>query len=208
MSFLNDVIFPVDISAGSVGGPGYSTSIVSVASGYEGRNINWTSSRYSYNAAYGIRQEEQLEALLAMFHVANGRGHSFRYTDFLDYKSRTIADDPVFDDQTIGTGDGVETDFQLIKTYASAAQTKVRNVTKPYGTVLIGIDGTPQSSGFTVDMETGIVTFSSAPGDTLVVTAGYTFHVPVRFDTDSLPFSLETYQLGATEVPLVEVRGE
>lgn len=208
MSFLNDVIFPIDISAGSVGGPGYSTSIVSVASGYEDRNINWTSSRYSYNAAYGVRQEEQLEALLAMFHVANGRAHSFRYTDFLDYKSCTITDDPAYNDQTIGTGDGVETDFQLIKTYASAGQNKARDVTKLYGAVLIGINGVEQSSGFTVDMETGIVTFSVAPGNTLVVTAGYTFHVPVRFDTDTLPFSLETYQLGATEVPLVEVRGE
>lgn len=40
-----------------------------------------------------------------------------------------------------------------------------------------------------------------------VVTAGYHFHVPVRFDSDRIPVKLEYYGIGsASEVKLVEVR--
>jgi hypothetical protein len=48
-----------------------------------------------------------------------------------------------------------------------------------------------------------------SPGDGVEVTAGYRFHVPVRFQTDRLPIRLETYGIGsATEVKLVEVRSK
>lgn len=39
-----------------------------------------------------------------------------------------------------------------------------------------------------------------------VVTAGYEFDVPVRFDSDTLSTVLESYQLGSADVPLIEVR--
>jgi len=207
MSFLNDIIFPKDISLSSISSPTYSTNVVQAFSGHENRNINWTSARRKYNVGYGVKTTPQMESLLALFHIANGRAHSFRYFDFLDYKSSPVQNNIAFDDQIIGTGDGIETQFKLIKTYASAAQSKVRDITKPFGAILIGIDGTPVT-GFTHDDETGIVTFTVAPGDTLDVTAGYEFHVPVRFESDELPVSIETIDLAATDVQLIEVRGD
>lgn len=46
-----------------------------------------------------------------------------------------------------------------------------------------------------------------APRQGEVITAGYEFYVPVRFDTDRLPVSLEEYGVGgAADVKLIEVR--
>lgn len=46
-----------------------------------------------------------------------------------------------------------------------------------------------------------------APKPGTVLTAGYEFYVPVRFDTDRLPVSLDFYGIGgAADVKLVEVR--
>jgi uncharacterized protein (TIGR02217 family) len=46
-----------------------------------------------------------------------------------------------------------------------------------------------------------------APKPGTVLTAGYEFYVPVRFDTDRLPVSLDYYGIGgAADVKLVEVR--
>lgn len=46
-----------------------------------------------------------------------------------------------------------------------------------------------------------------APRDGEIITAGFEFYVPVRFDTDRLPVSLEEYGVGgAADVKLIEVR--
>lgn len=44
------------------------------------------------------------------------------------------------------------------------------------------------------------------PQSAEVITAGFDFDVPVRFDTDRLSISLEDYNVGAVSVPLVEIR--
>lgn len=53
----------------------------------------------------------------------------------------------------------------------------------------------------------GVVEIHPAPKAGTVLTAGYEFYVPVRFDTDRLPVSLDYYGIGgAADVKLVEVR--
>jgi uncharacterized protein (TIGR02217 family) len=62
---------------------------------------------------------------------------------------------------------------------------------------------------YTVDHATGVVTFSAEhipPPDT-VVTAGFEFDVPVRFDTDKLEINLQGFRHGAIpSIPIVEIR--
>ena len=54
---------------------------------------------------------------------------------------------------------------------------------------------------------TGIVTFDVAPGNSVLVTAGFEFDVPVRFDTDRLDVTWDLDRLGSiASIPLVEVR--
>jgi uncharacterized protein (TIGR02217 family) len=207
MSF-HSVLFPLDISYGSSGGPQYSTDIAEMISGFEQRNINWSAARLRYNVAYGVRTEAQLEALLSFFRARQGRAFGFRFRDWTDYKSCPNAATPAPTDQLIGTGTGAQTVFQLIKNYTSGSTTASRSITKPAsGTVRVAVQNVELTSGWSVDVETGLITFTSAPGAGLSVKTGYEFHTPMRFDTDYLPLSLDSYGVGsAGDVPLVEVR--
>ena len=207
MSFL-DVQFPVGISYGSSGGPDYSTSVIGMQSGLEQRNIRWTYPRNSYDAATGIRGMIALEDLIAMFHIAQGRANSFRWKDWSDYKSSALDTAPAATDQALGTGDGAEDEFQIIKTYGVGAYSKTRKITHPVAdTVLVAIDGVA-TEAFTVSLTTGIITFTAPPALGAVLTCGYEFDVPCRFDTDSLSTSLDNYLSGSVSVPIVEVKVE
>jgi uncharacterized protein (TIGR02217 family) len=81
-----------------------------------------------------------------------------------------------------------------------------RKISKPVnGTVRIYIDGTEDLSNWTVDITTGLVTFSGAPSSGEVITADFDFDVPMRFDTDWLPHRLDTYLARSADVPIVEL---
>lgn len=290
MSGFLDLRFPTNISQGSQGGPGYNTSIIEVMSGEEKRNSNWDYPRCEYDVGYGIRQYSVLEELIAMFHVAKGRGYSFRYKDHLDYKSCVVADNPVSMDQLIGAGDGSTASFQIYKTYTKTALTgtpiysQTRKISKIVeNTFLLALNTVDQATGFSLDETTGIVTFDTEdftivavdttsdwvkvagdqssiisvddnieveestandgiltvsgvtyisgddqtqidvsenitdstvdgkvkhgqPNDGVAITAGYEFDVHVRFDTDRISASLDDYNSGAIDVPVVEVK--
>lgn len=206
MAFLETPRFPETISYGSSGGPGYSTTVIKLASGYEKRNVNWAQSRYKYNASFGVNTLDDIEILVAFFHVAQGMANGFRYKDWADYKSGLLGGTLADTDQTLGTGDGTITTFQLVKIYTQG-NSRTRTINKPVaGTVIVSLDDVSQGSGWTVDTTTGIVTFSSPPGNNVVVKAGYEFDVPGRFDTDELSTSLDDYNIGSASVPIVELR--
>lgn len=197
MAFV-EVQFPTDISYGSAGGPEYATDVVASASGYEQRNINWSEARARYNVAHGVKTKAQLDTLIAFFRARKGRAIGFRFKDWTDYQAT----------ETLGTGDGVRTQFQLIKTYSSGAVSETRTIRKPVaGTVQVFKNAVLQASGVSVDTTTGMVTFASAPAVGQVISASFQFDVPVRFDTDKLSASLDAYGIHSwLDIPLVEVR--
>ena len=84
----------------------------------------------------------------------------------------------------------------------------VRTIAKAVaGTVRVALGTVEQMSGWTVDTTTGVVTFTSAPGNGVIVRAGFEFDVPVRFDTDMLDVTLDIERLGSiTSIPLLEIR--
>lgn len=198
MAFV-DVRFPTDISYGSGGGPEYSTDIVITASGHEQRNSNWAAARARYNVAHGVKTQAQLNTLIAFFRARRGRAHSFRFKDWTDFSVAA---------QAIGTGTGALTTFQLIKTYTSGGVTETRAITKPVsGAVQVYLNSVLQVSGWSVNATTGVITFTSAPGNGVVVSADFEFDVPVRFDTDRLAASLDAYGVHSwNDISLVEVR--
>ena len=198
MAFV-EVQFPNDISYGSSGGPEYATDIVASVSGYEQRNINWEQARARFNVAHGVKTKAQLDALIAFFRARKGRAHGFRFKDWTDYQATN---------ETLGTGNGTQTQFQLVKRYASGSVTELRTIVKPVaGTVQIYKSGVLQTSGLSVDTTTGVVTFTAAPTIGQVVTANFQFDVPVRFDTDAIQTSVASFQAGEVPtVPVVEIR--
>ena len=97
MTTFHEVRFPPDISYGAVGGPGWSTSIVTTVSGHERRNANWSQARGRWNVAHGLKRREQVAELIAFFRARMGRAFGFRFKDWTDYQALA---------QTLGTGDG------------------------------------------------------------------------------------------------------
>ncbi len=209
---FHEVQFPTAISIQSRATPERRTEVVTIGSGYEERNQRWADSKRRYNAGYGAKTLDDLHTIIAFFEERRGRLHGFRWKDPVDFKSVGPQSTVTMTDQTIGTGDGYETAFQLIKTYGSVYAPYSRTVTKPVsGTVLIAVNGSLQTEGggndYTIDYTTGIVTFNSAPMNSHAVTAGFEFDVPVRFDTDSFDIDIQGFKHGAApDIPIVEIR--
>jgi uncharacterized protein (TIGR02217 family) len=196
---FHDIRFPDEISYGASGGPEFQTSIVTVKSGQESRNQNWSQSRIKWDISTAVRDRADLNQLIAFFRAREGRAHGFRFKDWTDFTGTQ---------QSIGTGTGAQTTFQLTKTYNDGLITKIRTITKPVtGTVRIYLNGVEQFSGFTVGVTTGIVTFTVAPGVGVAVTATYEFDIPARFDTDQLKVNIQGYEAFIGDaINIVEIR--
>ena len=205
---FHEIRFPDDISRGARGGPERRTTIVELASGDEERNASWANSRRRYDVSYGIRRADDLAKVVAFFEARNGRLHGFRFKDWSDYRSCLPSQVPSATDQLIGTGDGATATFQLLKRYASGAQSWTRAITRPVpGSVTIALNSATQASGWSVNPATGMVSFAAAPGNGVAITAGFEFDVPVRFDSDALDVTLDIERLGSiTSIPLLEIR--
>lgn len=196
MSSFHDVSFPLPLAFGASGGPVRQTEIITLANGHEQRNTAQANSRRRYDAGVGVKSLEDMQTLIAFFEARRGQLYGFRFRDPMDHKA----------DGEIGIGDGQTTEFQLSKTYADAAGSWQRTITKPKpGTLVINLGVVPTPS-FNIDNFTGMVVFDTAPAGGAVITATFEFDVPVRFDTEQLTTSLESFGAGgAVNVPLIEV---
>lgn len=207
---FHDIRFPLDVALAASGGPEWRTDVVTLGSGHEHRNARWAHSRRRYDAGYGVKSLDALAAVLTFFEERRGRLFGFRWHDRLDGKSCAPSQTPQPTDQVIGQGDGARLAFQLVKTYGAVHDPYERRVTKPVaGSVRVAIDGVEQpSEAFACDAATGLVTFATPPAAGQVVTAGYVFDVPVRFDIDRLEVDLAAFTAGSIpKIPLVELSG-
>jgi len=176
-----------------------------LVSGLEQRTAAQAHSRRTYDAGIGIRSLDQLHDVIAFWEARLGQLYGFRWNDWSDFKSCPPTQVTAAADQAIGTGDGSTNAFQLVKRYTSGPVAYIRPIRKPVaGTVKAALHGVAQPAGWTVDVTTGLVTFSAAPGISAAITAGYEFDVPVRFGQGKLTLSLDAFQTGS--VPSIEIR--
>ena len=207
---FHEIRFPASLSFGALGGPQRRTDVVTLANGFEERNSPWAHSRRVYDAGLGMRSIDDLQVLIGFFEARMGQMHGFRWKDWADYKSSKASLEPVFDDQSIGYGDGVTTDFQVVKTYRSGAQAYARPITKLVaGSVRAGVEQDELQEGvdYEVDPASGMLRFAHPPDPGMEVYAGFEFDVQVRFDTDRILASVESVQAGQVpNVPVIEVR--
>ena len=140
--------------------------------------------------------------MIALFEERRGRLYGFRFRDRTDWHSGPPS-------KRIGTGNGAERNFRLVKAHGSAFAPYSRAIAKPVGgTVRVAVNGIEQAVGsqFNSDPATGLVTFMAAPPAGAVFTAGFAFDVPVRFDTDELDIDLSTFDAGGIpQIPLIEI---
>ena len=208
MSF-HEVRLPARLAFGSTGGVERRTEIVTLGSGFERRSTPWAQGRRRYLIGANLRSLDDMSTLTGFFEARRGRLNGFRFRDFADCKSCAPAAAVGPLDQALGEGDGARTVFQIVKRYGDGDNALERRIAKPVeGTVRVAINGIELgASSFAVDAATGAVTLEAAPDAGAAVTAGFEFDTPVRFDTDRIEVTLESFDAGRmAAVSLIEVR--
>lgn len=192
---IHDTRLPDDIEQGARGGPGFKTTVVTMANGEESRNAEWSVVRGAWDVGYGIRNREALEEIYAFFLARRGRAYGFRFKDWLDFEATAEA---------VGTTGNALT-RQLQKTYQDTVSAYVRRIVLPIETTLtVYVDNIETPTGWTLGAN-GLLTFDSDPG--VNVKASFEFDMPARFDTDSIPFSVVNLRnTSAVNIPIVELR--
>lgn len=205
---FHEVRFPLRLALATTGGPVRRTEIVNLSNGRETRNSRWAHARRAYDAGSGLRSTADLYEVLEFFEARQGQLYGFRFRDPLDHASAPPEVAASALDQRIGTGDGVTAAFQLVKHYGDAGASYARPIAKPVaGSVVVAIDGVEQAAeAFACDAATGLVTFHGIPAEGSIITAGFSFDVPVRFDTDRIDVNLSAFRAGRIPaIPLMEI---
>lgn len=182
---------PPDIEEGAQGGPEFSTVIQEAVSGQEQRVKVWARCRAKYDIGYSVLHSDDpvgsYQAVLALFYAHNGRFRPFRFKDWSDFQAA---------DTKFGVGDGLDTTFQLSKTYdpslillsTPGSLTYTRDIYLLATTPTIKVNGVT-TSAYTIGA-TGLVTFTSAPTTGHALTWTGEFDIPVRFDVDYLSVTM------------------
>jgi uncharacterized protein (TIGR02217 family) len=206
MAFLESPRFPLTVAFHALGGPGYSTQVAMVSSGFEQRLSLWQFARGSWDVGNVVDTLTNYQALVAFFRAVGGKRDGFRFKDFADF---TDGGTGVLG--LTGLGDSVTVAFQMYKNYTAGSHTDQRAIRKPIsGTCAFFDNGTPVTP--TVDYTTGIATFGSPPITAHVLTWTGQFDVPCRFDTDELKIEIVDKQSGGDlllewkSIPLIEIR--
>lgn len=198
MSFVEERLRD-DIESGAEGGPGFKTTITTLSSGHEQRNIDWEYERGEWDLSYGIQTKNDYREVLSFFRARRGRAVGFRFKDWVDYR--------VFRAEQFAEGDGSTTKFQLYKWYGGFNTGYQRPIQKPVdGTFTIYVDDVEVPTA-TIDPLTGVVTFVSAPGVFDVISAEGEFDVPVRFALDRMNAAVEWEEAASLpNIPIIELR--
>lgn len=126
---------------------------------------------------------DELRTIAGFFLAQQGTFQPFLFDDPTD---NTVAA------QVIGTGNSTNVSFQLARNMGGFAEP----MTAPNAVATIYFNGVRQDpAGYTVDGETGQVTFTAAPPAGQIVTADFTYRFRVRFADDSAEFENFMYQL-------------
>lgn len=188
---------PPEVEVGMRGGPTFYNVIQEAISGQEQRVRVWAKCRGRWECGYSILDTEETSGIfrevIALFRAHFGSLHPFPFKDWGDYQ---------LTNEQIGTGDGSDTTFQIIKTYdpsqlilgSPGSRTYVRDIYLPRSGLVVKVNGVTQTltTHYTID-PTGDITFLSAPTNGHAITVTGEFDVPVRFDLgpdEPLPISI------------------
>jgi uncharacterized protein (TIGR02217 family) len=218
MSFIDEYMSEEVPGYGAISSPRFKTTIQVTFGGNERRNQEWEHPLHQFILPEAVaRNTSVINGLKKHWLITKGPLHSFPWRDPMDKASIDHAPNAIdseiaisMTDQALGTGDGFTDSFQLVKKYVVGSEIYIRTVNHPVlSTVLIADNGVlVSSSDYTVDRDTGIVTFNIPPINTHVLTVGFLFDVEVRFEGDDVFEGIvRTWQAGGfSDLTLIEVR--
>lgn len=123
---------------------------------------------------------DELRTIWYFFNGQLGAAVPFQFNDWTDNTTRAVAATPQV--AQFATGDGVTTTFQM----ASALQAPVIPIT---------INSVAPAISYSVDADTGLITFTTPPGNGVAITADMTYNYKVRFAADGADGEYFLYQL-------------
>jgi len=132
---------------------------------------------------------DELRTLMGFFMRCQGAFGTFLFCD--------PSDDRVTGQQ-IGTGNASTTVFQLQRAMGSGLPGGgfLEPIVAPDVVSAVYLDGITQSPGnYSVDPNTGLVTFSTAPASGRIISADYSYYFRCRFIDDSYAFENFMFQL-------------
>lgn len=178
--------------------PSFSTKIQRSVSGHEARAAMQAYPLWTLSLAYNVLRsgaERELQSIVGFFLARRGAWDSFLFLD---------PDDSAVTDQALGTGNGVNKQFQLIRTFGYGAgavfDEPVHNVA---AITNVKVAGTP-TAAYTIS-GSGLITFTAAPANSAAVTWTGTFHHRCRFVEDEMDF--DRFLEGLWEAKSVELIG-
>jgi uncharacterized protein (TIGR02217 family) len=210
---FHDVRLPETYSENSEFGPGFNTVIAELKSGAEVRTQFWPVARREFNVTKGIDTLDKLITLKNFYLARQGATYAFRVKDWSDYATNPTGvlhrstDTPVSNlNEVLVAVPGSTTKFQVVKRYTSGPTTVLRYLTHLVaGTLVVSVAGSSVTSGWSVDLLKGVITFTTAPvGE---VRAGCEFDVPCRFSRDAdrlFPIALKA--AGNAALPAITVQ--
>ena len=206
---FHHVLFPERFSFGSISGAQFQTDIVQMNSGFERRNSRWHGGRRHYNLTIGPTKLSVIRDVSHFFNARQGRLHGFLYHDWLaDSTAKSGANISAFD-EPIDAINPERTMFSLYQTYGRDDLGYRRRVSTPrVEGFLLGFNGVRvvDPSLYSVSKATGIVTLNAPVAANVKVTAGFLYHVPVRFDVDQLDIRLISFETASIQsLPLTEI---
>jgi uncharacterized protein (TIGR02217 family) len=214
---FHEVLFPTTISKGSKLASQFRHSILEAQSGAIATIARWPNPLWAFDVGFGIRAHRSFADVRTVYDfwiARDGHSHGFRFEN--PFEHSTASDHigaPDDEDETLGTAVAGQTQFQLIKTYTDTIGTKTRVITKPKAGSVVVAEDTVNTTAFTVDTSSGIITMDSAPGAGVVVTAGCEFDLPCQFgpQMQGLDMQIESTAgeaIRAPSIPIVEMAGE
>jgi len=202
-------VLPVAHSQGSGSGPGFKTDVLQISSGHELRETPNERNRNSFTVNLTNKTQLELESFIKLVHICRGRGRIYRFKDWLEFTTTTPDGTITISDQTIGTGDGTQTAFQLTKTFfkdtGKSNIDNIRTISRPVpGTVRLSIDDV-ETFAFRIDHGIGKIFFDTAPLQGEVIKWGGEYDIPCRFNNDDIRLNMKAFENGDSNFDLIEV---
>lgn len=181
--------------------PAFKTRVQKSVSGRERRALDQALPIWTWTLTYDFLRDQialgynELRALMGFHAQQQGAFTPFLYTDPTDNSVSA---------QAIGTGNASQTAFQLVRNLDPALPgggyaEPITNPTAVSGVYLNGV----LTTGWTVSLTTGVLTFTTAPASGSAITASFTYAFQVRFSDDTASF--ENFMLNLWRLKTVKL---
>lgn len=175
--------------------PTFQTRIQRAVSGRELRALDYPYPLWQFSLVFNFLRDnpsagyDELRTLMGFFLSCQGAYGTFLFQDPSDHQ---IAG------QYLGTGDSSTAAFQLQRAMGTGLPGGgfIEPIVAPNSLGAIYLDGITQNpADYTVDPDTGIVTFATPPSTGLAITADFSYWFRCRFVDDSYDFENFMYRL-------------